>query len=145
MPPSHRNPLPLLAEQTSALPQSTHPLTAVGVGPVVCECGVLFKESTIKNIMEHCHIDVFNPIGEHCDKYAWRYGALSEVLLRNPCLWIGITLISGGALSSCRADSGPNFTAKFVCVRSHRKPDAPLSPHSFVDDRHTDVAPRWSS
>lgn len=48
------------------------------------------KEATIRNLIEACDPGAFALIGEHCDKYVWKYGAVSEVMLRSPIMWLGI-------------------------------------------------------
>jgi len=46
--------------------------------------------------MEACDPEVFKMIGVHCDQYVWRCGALSELLLRTPFLWLGTGAMGGG-------------------------------------------------
>ena len=45
--------------------------------------------------MDKCEKTVYDKVATHCEEIAWKYCALSEVMLRSPVIWLGSSLSPG--------------------------------------------------
>lgn len=59
--------------------------------------------------MDHCSRPTYELVAAHCEEIAWKYSALSEVMLRNPLLWLGSNVSPGVTVPATTLPNEPTL------------------------------------